>query len=62
MVAPLKILRTKYREIGLAAVASIYAWAYITARDQFWAGRATFFSMIVVFLVALYEVAKKDKN
>lgn len=52
----INLLKTKYREIGLVSVAAIYVWAYLTAKDPFWAGRATFFSMIVVFLVALYEV------
>jgi len=56
------ILKTKYREIGLAAVIAIYAWAYLTAKDPFWAGRATFFSMIVVFVVALFEIRRPDKE
>ena len=58
----LNVLKSKYREIGLAAVAAIYAWAYLTARDPFWAGRATFFSMIVVFIVALVEIRNPDKD
>ena len=50
--------RKRYREIGLALIALIYTWAYLTAKDPFWAGRATFFGMLVLFPVALFEVMK----
>ncbi len=43
----------RYKEIGLALLALIYIWAYITRRDPFWAGRATFFGGFVLLGVAL---------
>lgn len=47
--------RGRYREAGLVLVALIYLWAYLTATDPFWAGRATFFGMVVAFAVALMD-------
>jgi len=56
----LRFGRKWYRWAGLALIVSIYLWAYLTARDPFWAGRATFFSMIVVFVVAILDEVMKN--
>ena len=53
-----EFIKARYREIGLSLIILVYAWAYFTAKDPFWAGRATFFGMVILFLVALYEVTK----
>jgi hypothetical protein len=49
-----------YRHAGLVLIALIYLWAYLTATDPFWAGRATFFGMAVLLAVALMDLVVKD--
>lgn len=56
----LAIFRKWYRQAGLALIGLIYLVAYLTAQDEFWAGRATFFGMIVLFAVAFLDVVMKD--
>lgn len=49
-----------YRWAGLVLIALIYAWAYFSGKDQFWAGQATFFAVIVLFAVAVLDLVMKN--
>ena len=59
-MAKQELLKKWYRPAGLVLVALIYLWAYLTAQDEFWGGRATFFAMIVVFAVAILDLVMKN--
>ena len=49
-----------YRRAGLILIVLIYLWAYLTAKDVFWAGKATFFGMFVLFGVAILDLVIKN--
>jgi len=49
-----------YRYIGLGLLILIYIWSFITARDVFWVGKATFFAMFVLLGIALYDLVIKN--
>ncbi|MBR9689276.1 MAG: hypothetical protein GOV01_00025 [Candidatus Altiarchaeota archaeon] len=54
------LVATWYRRVGLALIVMIYLWSYLTAKDMFWAGKATFFGMFVLFGVALMDLVIKN--
>ncbi len=41
---------------GLLLIAAVWVWAWITARDEFWAGRSAFITAFILLGVAIYEV------
>ena len=49
-----------YRWAGLLLIAAVYMWGYLTAQDQFWAGKSTVFAMIVLFVVAVFDLVMKN--
>jgi len=42
--------------LGLFLLILIWVWAFLTAKDKFWAGKAAFFSSFVILGMAFLEV------
>ena len=55
-----RVIARYYRPAGLAILALIYVWAYLTRKDPFWAGRATFFGLFVLLAVAFIDMVVKN--
>ncbi|MBR9681113.1 MAG: hypothetical protein GOU98_04825 [Candidatus Altiarchaeota archaeon] len=49
-----------YRHMGLSVVVGIYIFSYLTAKDPFWSGKATFFAMFVLLGIAIFDMVIKN--
>ncbi|MBR9679773.1 MAG: hypothetical protein GOU99_01840 [Candidatus Altiarchaeota archaeon] len=59
-----KRLKKNWREAGIILIMLIFVWAWLTRTDQFWAGRAAFFSFLVLFGIMIVDqfLGKKIKK